>query len=143
MYQAFHSCMRVILDSLVQLDPRGIETTCADRFKRMLRPILAAYVADYPEQCLVAGCMENRCPIGQVSPDRRGCHENCPLRDMKETLSLLDAHRAGNLSDELKTRFRALGLRAIHEPFWRDLPLSNIFTCFTPDLLHQLHKGVV
>ncbi|THG92911.1 hypothetical protein EW026_g8163 [Hermanssonia centrifuga] len=141
-YQAFHSCMRIILDSLVEAGKSGAYITCADRHIRFVMPILAAYVADYPEQCLVSGCMENRCPTGQIAPDRRGSHENCPPRDRQETLDLLDAHRNNSLSDELKERFKALGLRAIHEPFWRDLPHADIFTCFTPDLLHQLHKGV-
>lgn len=141
-YEAFHSCLRVMLDSLVEAGKSGVLMTCADRRTREIYPILAAYVADYPEQCLAAGCVENRCPTGTVPPNKRGSHEHCTTRDKNEILSLLDAHRDGILTDDQKARFQALGLRPIHEPFWRDLPHTSVFECFTPDLLHQLHKGV-
>ncbi|KAJ3752330.1 hypothetical protein EV360DRAFT_25789, partial [Lentinula raphanica] len=37
--------------------------------------------------------------------------------------------------------FKDQNLRIV-DPFWKDLPLCDIFKCITPDLLHQLHKGV-
>lgn len=141
-YQAFHSCVRIILDSIVEAGSKGTYMTCADRQVRHIFPILACYAVDYPEQCLVVGCMENRCPICEVAPDQRGSYQHQPVCSKSETLNLVDAHRSGSLTPELRARFDALGLRAIHEPFWRDLPHSDIFELFTPDLLHQLHKGV-
>lgn len=134
--------MKIILEPLIKAGTEGTYITCADHHIRRVMPILAAYAADYPEQCLVAACMENRCPMGKVSPDKRGDHEPCTPRNREETLRLLDAHRLGQLTAEMKAQFKSLGLRAINEPFWKDLPHCDIFTCFTPDLLHQLHKGV-
>jgi hypothetical protein len=82
--------------------------------------------------------MENRCPRCVVAPNDRGSPVESLFREVGATLEALDQHHHG-YSPEL---FEKNGLRAVYEPFWQNLPYCNIFSCFTPNLLHQLHKGI-
>lgn len=137
-YCLFHLCLKKILAPLKEAGTNGVEITCADGYLRRVWPILAAYIADHPEQCLVSCCQENRCPQCKVDADQRGD----PIdRERKEVLDILDILRDHN-QNLRPYEFETLGLRAVHEPFWGDLPHCDIFSCFTPDILHQLHKGV-
>ncbi|KIJ24451.1 hypothetical protein M422DRAFT_194665, partial [Sphaerobolus stellatus SS14] len=109
----FHFALNKLLSPLKEAGVQGIEMTCADGYVRRIHPILSAYIADFPEQCLVACCKESRCPRCKVTHDKRG-----------------SPHASELLRDD------------VYAPFWADLPYTDIFTCITPDLLHQLHKGV-
>ncbi|KAJ6545342.1 hypothetical protein B0H19DRAFT_955423 [Mycena capillaripes] len=141
-YRLFHFCMGRILRSLAEAGANGVDMACADGMLRKVYPILAAYIADYPEQCLVACCMENRCPVCKVLPTERGEHVPCPKRDMDETLDYIHRYKTEHSNTQFKKEFiTALGLRPV-PPFWAGLPHTDIFEAFTPDLLHQLHKGV-
>ncbi|KAF8152479.1 hypothetical protein B0H34DRAFT_784587 [Crassisporium funariophilum] len=143
-YHLFHHCMEQILQPLQDAGRNGVRMTCADGKIRQIFPILAAYVADFPEQCLVACCKESRCPRCEVAFDERGeLLLHTVWRDPEETLCQLEKEKRSQ-SKGYKTaqRFEDLGLRAVYDPFWKSLPHTNIFTCFTPDILHQLHKGV-
>ncbi|KAJ7858828.1 hypothetical protein B0H14DRAFT_3085030 [Mycena olivaceomarginata] len=104
--------------SLKKVGEDGVDMDCADGFVRKMYLILAAYIADYPEQCLVCCCGESSCPGCTCEPKCRG-----------------DANR------EHPPEFAQQNLRAIN-PFWVDLPHCDIFRSMTPDLLHELHNGV-
>ncbi|KAJ7748268.1 hypothetical protein DFH07DRAFT_775728 [Mycena maculata] len=160
-YHLFHECMTTILTPVVAAGKTGVKMVGADNFVRNVWPIFATYVADYPEQCLIACCKENRCPLCTVNPDypeqclivcckenryqlctvnpdQRGEHAPHDKRDQLETLFFMAHQQSG----EKDTVFEAQGIRPVYPPFWMSLPHSDIFQAFTPDLLHQLHKGI-
>ena len=136
-YQLFHECMHTLLKPLIDAGTNGVDMQCADGFIRTIYPILASYIADYPEQCLVACCKESACPRCIVNPKERGARLFSNSRDPGTTTRVLREKANGENPPE----FTDHSLRAIN-PFWADLPHCNIFTSITPDILHQLHKGV-
>ncbi|KAG1871767.1 hypothetical protein DFJ58DRAFT_713747 [Suillus subalutaceus] len=119
-YQLFHECMWRLLQPLIEAGKEGVE---------MCTLILTAYVADHPEQCLITCTKESFCPKCRVHRDSRD--EVC-------TLTMLEHKRTGRRVPA----YTREGLRPVYCPFWADLPYSDIFGMITPDILHQLHKGV-
>jgi len=73
-----------------------------------------------------------------VERDNRGGPLASLYRDKTKTLELLAKHQQGRDPPH----FVKDGLCAVYKPFWAELPHCDIFRCFTPDILHQLHKGV-
>ncbi|KAJ7790991.1 hypothetical protein B0H14DRAFT_3115482 [Mycena olivaceomarginata] len=58
----FHASMRMILQPLIAAGNDGMDVEGGDGKTRRVYPILASYVADYPEQCLVACSKYGTCP---------------------------------------------------------------------------------
>ncbi|QRW06771.1 hypothetical protein RhiLY_05770 [Ceratobasidium sp. AG-Ba] len=136
-WQLFHTCMKAILEPIKEAGLLGEEMLCADGGVRRVHPILAAYIADYEEQVRVACVRDGQCPVCWVPNDKRAdilCEYN--LRGRHQTLDALDDYWEGN-----STAIDILGIRPT-DPFWADLPFVEISNCITPDLLHQLHKGM-
>jgi len=112
-YQLFHYCMSQILEPLVSAGKEGVLMTCPDGCMQCLFPIMAAYVADFPEQCLVVCCKESRCPKCKVTPKERGSHPRCLPHTHAPTLKYIQCHQKGHLNDG---ELAQLGLCAVHEP---------------------------
>ncbi|KAG8791703.1 hypothetical protein FRC12_008352 [Ceratobasidium sp. 428] len=137
-WQFFHDCVEQMLRPLKEVGRAGVEMRCADGGVRLVFPLVVAYIADFPEQCLVACTPKSRCPKCLMPSDDRGeYNRQHPPRDQAKILSAM------NLKGRERTRtMKTLGIRPPTQPFWRDLPFANISSALSPDLLHQLHKGV-
>ncbi|KAJ3765100.1 hypothetical protein FB446DRAFT_627286, partial [Lentinula raphanica] len=71
-YQLFHRSMAIVLEPLKRAgNPTGpgIEMVGGDGCVRVVYPLLATYVADYPEQCLVTCTKYGTCPRCQANAD--------------------------------------------------------------------------
>jgi len=118
--------------------------TCADGSIHCIFPILAAYLTDFPEQALIACTIENHCPkcicpteecgeqLGSFFDDGEDL-----FHDPEDTIHKIQLHAA-----EKPSAYHDHGLHDIWEPFWDGIEHCNIFNYITPDILHQLHKGV-
>ena len=136
-YQLFPQCMECLLEPLKIVGQKGMEITCVSGWVCKVHTILAAYIADFPEQCLVACCLESRCPQCLVPHNKRGLPVGSEPRNQKKTMEILM-----QCTDGLKPKnFISQGLRPVN-PFWASLPHTDIFQCFMPNIHHQLHKGI-
>ncbi|KAJ4484458.1 hypothetical protein C8R41DRAFT_921708 [Lentinula lateritia] len=137
--QLFHDCIKKMLQPLIDKGLTPTEMACSDGFIRSVYALLAAYIADYPEQCRIACCKRNSCPQCTVTPKKRGLLEpaNSVYREPVDIINTLARQSQGYKPSKFKT----LNMLPIN-PFWKDLPLCHIFESMTPDLLHQMHKGV-
>ena len=143
--QLFHASVKLILKPLEKAGKEGVDVTCGDGKVRKVFPILAAYVADYPEQCLVTCSKYGTCPICQ-----------CPETSLEEAKAQLPRASIWTLDVLKKARSKgSKGSAAFYnkckeynvsgyavEPFWKSHTLTDIHSCITPDVLHQLYQGV-
>ncbi|KAG9121968.1 hypothetical protein FRC07_001838, partial [Ceratobasidium sp. 392] len=81
--------------------------------------------------------VEILCADGGVKPTERGDLKNSPPRETKEIIEAIETHRLTGSATYLR-----LGLFNVI-PFWSDYPHVKPGSFLTPDLLHQLHKGVM
>ncbi|KAH8991765.1 hypothetical protein EDB86DRAFT_2806455 [Lactarius hatsudake] len=137
----FHSCMRKCLSPIKFYGETGIAMATGDGIWYRCHPIFATFIGDYPEQWLVACTYNGRCPKCIVPRDELGGNTTFPLRNHGAAVNIF------SLSDGDPTIFHRacheVGLKPTYHPFWERLPFANIFLSITPDILHQLHQGVL
>lgn len=123
----------------------GVPMVCADGKARCVVPILAAYVADYPEQCLVSCTKYGTCPRCICRPDEMGSMDAFSDRTYKWTTDILkEAKNNAKSNGAFYNQCLLHGVGSgVFVPFWHDLPFTDIHLSMTSDVLHQLHQGVL
>ncbi|KAG8713982.1 hypothetical protein FRC09_018121, partial [Ceratobasidium sp. 395] len=131
--------MHIVTNPLREACESGVEMLCADgRFRRGY-PIVAGAVMDFPEGCMMACVEEGACPKCMQSHKGRGSYPmQAPPRSSTETLKALSEYfehkDLGELEDSaLKPWW----------PWWANLPYTDFSAALMPDVLHQLHQGMV
>ncbi|KAH9911468.1 uncharacterized protein BXZ73DRAFT_56964, partial [Epithele typhae] len=139
----FHACLARVLAPLGAAGQDGIPVTSGDGITRRGHPILASYVGDYPEQVLICGCKTGECPKCPIPRNDVGedCDTSRALRDISRVFAALDTLNQGPRT--YTKACKDAGIKPIFHPFWERLPFCNIFMAITPDILHQLHQGVL
>ncbi|KIY61666.1 hypothetical protein CYLTODRAFT_495138 [Cylindrobasidium torrendii FP15055 ss-10] len=141
----FHAAMAELFAPLVEAGKSGVEMASGDGILRIVHPILAAYVADYPEQCLVTCSKQRTCP--KCFASRTDLDSPTPLapRTHQTTLATMLAAKASSTTDKqyFTSCMEANVNGNVRKPFWEDLPHTNIHLAQTPDVLHQLYQGVL
>jgi len=152
--RVFHDSMRIILEPLIKAGREGMEMVSSDGSVRDVFPILSSYVADYPEQCLVActkygtcvKCKASATELEDMSADpTTNDISPYPPRTQIWTSSIIDEGKA-NTGGNAKA-FHSYCMShdvagSVFKPFWEGFPLCDIHKAMTPDVLHQLYQGV-
>ena len=141
--------MAVVLGSLKTAgDPSGpgVMMTGGDGAVRKVYPLLTTYVADYPEQCLIACAKYGTCPKCRRRADELELPTPGAPRTQKWTYQVIRDARVSASSPTGTAGYRRTMEDDVvggnYEPFWAGFPLMDIHRCLGPDILHQLYQGV-
>ncbi|KAK7461730.1 hypothetical protein VKT23_008159 [Stygiomarasmius scandens] len=130
--QLFHTSLEHILSSLRPHMSTPRVTQCPDGHLRRVIYGLGPYIADYPEQALLACIVQNWCPRCTSPPN-----------DLDADTGRRSHHHTDTLSDgcTLKELWDDYGIVADLVPFTASFPRADIHELLAPDLLHQIIKG--
>ncbi|KAF5316434.1 hypothetical protein D9619_006912 [Psilocybe cf. subviscida] len=146
MQRAFHQSMKIILEPLIKAGKEGVQMRSSNGDVRLVFPILSCYVADYPEQCLVACSKYGTCPkCRQTANHLADLDSTIPPRTNQWTKSIIqDAQKnaSGSMNSFSKACMEHDVAGGVYEPFWKDFPHSDIHKAITPDILHQIYQGL-
>ncbi|KAG2016559.1 hypothetical protein CC2G_009715 [Coprinopsis cinerea AmutBmut pab1-1] len=133
--QLFHTTLQAILESLrPYMEETPDITLCPDGFYRRVTYSIGPYIADYPEQALLACVVQGWCTKCTAWVDDLDNDKDAFLRTHEWTQTMIDGFEAQEVWD-------AYGIIPDVTPFTQSFPRANIHELLAPDLLHQIIKG--
>ncbi|KAK0227298.1 hypothetical protein EDD85DRAFT_957914 [Armillaria nabsnona] len=133
--QLYHTSIAAILQSLKPAMTQPVIHRCPDGHFCCVVYDLAAFIADYPEQVLLAGIVSGwcaKCTALSTDLDGEGGHRT------QELTELLLGEYGGGDGQALWFNY---GIDENIRPFTFDFPCADIHQILTSDLLHQVIKG--
>ncbi|EJD51489.1 hypothetical protein AURDEDRAFT_56899 [Auricularia subglabra TFB-10046 SS5] len=138
----FHKAMEMVFEPLFTAAANGVSIADSQGNLRLCFPILASYVADYPEQCLVTGVRYGQtCPKCHITVDEFGAHKLGEPRVQQQSYDIVDDARAAPTAAAEKERLKDAGLNNI-KPFYARWPHADMHRAQSPDCLHQVIQVV-
>ncbi|KAF5386701.1 hypothetical protein D9615_002102 [Tricholomella constricta] len=130
--QLYHASLSAILRPLLPAMSVPVVRRCPDGHFRRVIYDLGAYIADYPEQTLLAGIVQGWCPKDTAFSNNLDGPGGRRTRELTEhlmsTWSPLHLWNVFGIDDDVI-------------PFTYDFPRADIYEILSPDILHQLIKG--
>ena len=139
----WHCCMDIVCGSLKTVAARGAYMADPAGLQRYCFTPLAGYIADLPEQLMIACVAQSVSPVTLTTKSQFSDATPCPPRSGLHTLQQI--HRLTQHINPWKVRefleaAKELGLSGVHLPFWRDWRFADPVIFLTPEILHTLHK---
>jgi Plavaka transposase len=138
-----HECLDFILKPLKKAAEVGIMMSDPLGFRRYAFTPLAAYIVDVQEALALSGIAGKTSHITMATYKEFGDPFQHEPRMASTTLARLHAIEETVSPWDLAQYIKASNahrLNGVHRPFWRDWPLSEPSTFFTPEALHHWHK---
>ncbi|KAG1873124.1 hypothetical protein F4604DRAFT_1880988 [Suillus subluteus] len=131
--QLFHSSLAAILQSLWQGMTAPVVRHCPDGHYHRVIYDLGAFIADYLEQVMLAGIVQNWCTKCTALPKDLD-HSPAKHCTCEYTNILVESLTSTQLWDQY-------GIDDDIVPFTNDFPHADIHKMLAPDLLHQVING--
>lgn len=140
----FHFSLDIIFEKMKQAEKSGARMSDSHGNIRIIHTPLVSYIADYPEQRLIACVSGNASPLSTATQNDFGDETAHPRRTRTFTLSrIFDTCAQLDPITELAAftaTCRDRELNGVHQPFWRDWGAADPSVFLTPDALHAWHK---